>query len=111
MRLRPAVLLCTLCASLLGGCQDVTNVLKSGNSWIEVQNLRFTTLRSVYAQPCTGGPEGDDRLEADVEPGSLRVFLIAPGCYDVIGDFADGRRIVQDVRTYANVESRVVFED
>ncbi len=112
MRLTPAAALCTLAASL-AGCQDVENALTASDALIEVQNLRQSVLLTVYTPPCTGGDSGIDRLpDVDVPPGGLSAFYILPGCYDVVGNFADGAsRTVQDVRTTADVQSRVVFPD
>lgn len=113
MRIVPAAVLCTVCAALTA-CQDVENAVTAGIARIQVQNLRQSVLQSVYTPPCAGGDLGQDRLggRSDVAPGSMNDFSIVPGCYDVVGDFADGsRRTLQDVRTYPDVQSRVIFEN
>ncbi|HEX6912897.1 MAG TPA: hypothetical protein VF142_20985 [Longimicrobium sp.] len=113
MRMVPAAALCTLCVAL-SACQDVENVVTAGIARIQVQNLRQSVLQSVYTPPCGGGDLGPDRLRdrSDVAPGSMNDFSIVPGCYDVVGDFADGsRRTVEDVRTYPDVQSRVIFDN
>lgn len=113
MRIVPAAVLCTLCAAL-AACQDLDNALTAGFARIQVQNLRQTVLQSVYTPSCAGGELGPDQLagRSDVGPGSMNDFSIVPGCYDVVADFADGsRRTVQDVRTYPDVQSRVIYEN
>lgn len=113
MRIVPAAVLCTLCAAL-AACQDLDNIMTAGGARIQVQNLRQSVLLSVYTPPCAGGDLGPDQLgeRRDVAPGSMNDFFILPGCYDVVGDFADGaRHILQDLRTHPDVQSRVVFEN
>lgn len=113
MRIVPAAVLCTLCAAL-AACQDLDNIVTAGVARIQVQNLRQSVLLSVYTPPCAGGDLGPDQLGArsDVAPGSMNDFSILPGCYDVVGDFADGaRHILQDLRTHPDVQSRVTFEN
>mgnify|MGYP006143750303 FL=1 len=80
---------------------------------IQVQNLRGSPLTAVYTPPCTGGDPGANQLTGGSGPhGGLSTFWIEPGCYDVIGEWGPGvRQTVQDVRAYADVQSRVVFSD
>lgn len=113
MRIVSAAVLCALCAALTA-CQDVENIVTAPYARIQVQNLTASTLQSVYTRSCAGGELGPDHLvgRSDVAPGSMNAFSVPPGCYDVVGDFADGgRRTVPNVRTSADVQSRVVFEN
>jgi hypothetical protein len=112
MQIPSAAALCL--AATLGACtyQDQENFLTSGTAIIQVQNTTSSTLQKVYTPPCTGGALGPDRLadRGSVPPGGLNTFGLAPGCYDVVGDFEGGARLtVQDVQTFPDVQSRVVF--
>jgi hypothetical protein len=106
------VAVCIVSASLAGCRQDLKNLMEVGLAWIEVQNSTSSALENVYVPPCAGGALGEDLLETGrvIPPGGLAVFVMDPGCYHVIGDFASGqRRTLQNIQLDPDLQTRVTF--